>query len=155
MALFPPTKGHGRQGAFGHKGKGYTTHTMVDKRGLPLAIRITPANEAEINQVIPMLKELKPPARSVFEADKGSDSEPLRYKIGWLLKMGTLIPKRQWPGQPEPPKLLHTTRWKVEQSHAHRHLSSRRTVVCYDKTLLSFSAFVHLYYLWKLMNMLT
>ncbi len=139
---------------YGHKGKGFTVHTLVDKRRFPLNIRVTGANEAEINQIIPMLKEIKPPPRCVLEADKGSDSDPLRYKLSWLLKMGSLIPKRQFPGQPEPPKLVNTNRWKVEQSHAHRHLSSRRTVVCYEKSLISFTAFVYMAYVWRMLNML-
>lgn len=74
---------------YGHKGKGFTVHTLVDKQRFPLNIRVTGANEAEVNQIIPMLKEIKPPPRSVLEADKGSDSDPLRYKLSWLLKMGS------------------------------------------------------------------
>ena len=154
MALFPPTKGHGRQGVYGHKGKGFTIHKIVDKRRFPLGIRVTGANEAEVLQIIPMLKEIKPPQHSVLEADKGSDSDKLRAKLSWYLKMGSLIPKRQFPGQPEPPKLVNTNRWKVEQSHAHRHLSCRRTVVCYEKSLLSFTAFIFLAYSLIAMNML-
>jgi transposase len=154
MALFPPTKGHGRQAAYGHKGKGHTIHLLVDKRGLPLNVRVTPANVAEIRQVIPLLKEVKPPKRSILQADKGYDSEPLRYKLTWLLGMGSAIPQRNFGGEKHVDP-SSKTRWCVEQSHAHRHLSCRRTVVCYDKTLLSFTAFVVLSLIWRLLLKLT
>lgn len=148
--LFPPCKGHGRGGAYGHKGKGYTTHLLVDKRGNPLAVRVTGANANELKQVLPMLKEVRPPKHSVLEADKGYDSEPFRYKIGWLLGLGSIIPKRNF-NQKSPQKSPNQYRYRVEQSHAHRHLSCRRTAVCYDKSLASFSAFVICSCIWRLM----
>jgi transposase len=150
MGLFPPCKAHGRGGAFGHKGKGHTVHLLVDKRGLPLAVRTTPANVAEVRQVVPLLKQAKPPKHSVLQADKGYDSEPLRYQLTWLFGMGSAIPKRRYGGN-KPHDPSRSTRWKVEQSHAHRHLSARRTAVCYDKSLLSFSAFVICSCIWRLM----
>lgn len=61
---------------------------------------------------------------------------------------------RHYSRQPKPPKLVNTNRWRVEQSHAHRHLSSRRTVVYYEKTLISFAAFVSLAYVWRMLIML-
>ena len=150
MGLFPPCKGHGKGGAFGHKGKGHTVHLVVDKRGLPLAVSTTPANWAEVKQVLPLLQKINPPKRSVLQADKGYDSDPLRYKLTWLLGMGSAIPKRHYKGE-KPHDPSKNTRWKVEQSHAHRHLSSRRTVVCYDKSLASFSAFVLCSCIWRLL----
>lgn len=150
MGLFPPTKGHGRGGSYGHKGKGYTTHLLVDKRGNPLAVRVTGANANELQQVLPMLKEVKPPKKAILEADKGYDSEPFRYKIGWLLGLGSAIPKRNF-NKNTPQKSPNKYRYKVEQAHAHRHLSSRRTVVCYEKSLSSFTAFVICSCIWRLL----
>lgn len=154
MGLFPPCKGHGRGGAYGHKGKGMTTHLVVDKRGLPLAVRVTTANENELKQVLPMLKELKPPKHTVLEADKGYDSEPFRYKLGWLLGMGSAIPRRNFNNDPVQ-KSPNIYRWRVEQAHAHRHLSCRRTAVCYEKSLAAFSAFVICSCIWRLLLKLT
>jgi IS5 family transposase len=125
-------------------------HLVVDKRGLPLAVSTTPANWAEVKQVLPLLQKIKPPKHSILQADKGYDSESLRYKLSWLLGMGSAIPKRHYGG-PKPHDPSKSTRWKVEQSHAHRHLSSRRTVVCYDKSLLTFSAFVLCSCIWRLL----
>jgi IS5 family transposase len=125
-------------------------HLVVDKRGLPLAVSTTPANWAEVKQVLPLLQKIKPPKHSVLQADKGYDSDPLRYKLTWLLGMGSAIPKRHYKGQ-KPYDPSKSTRWKVEQSHAHRHLSSRRTVVCYDKSLATFSAFVLCSCIWRLL----
>jgi transposase len=125
-------------------------HLLVDKRGLPLAVKTTPANEAEVRQVVPLLRKVKPPKRSVLQADKGYDSDPLRYQLTWLLGMGSAIPKRRY-GATMPHDPSKSTRWKVEQSHAHRHLSARRTVVCYDKSLAAFSAFVLCSCIWRLM----
>ena len=122
----------------------------MDKRGLPLNVRITGANANELKQVLPMLKQINPPKRSILEADKGYDSEPFRYKLGWLLGMGSVIPKRRF-GSLEGQKTVNIYRWKVEQAHAHRHLSCRRTAVCYDKTSAAFSAFVICSCIWRLL----
>jgi transposase len=139
---------------FGHKGKGYTTHLLVDKRGFPVNVRVTPANESERAQVVPMLKQIKPPKGSELQADKGYDSDPLRHKLRWFLGMTSAIPKRNFSGKvhKDPSK---TTRWRVEQSHAHRHASSRRTVVCYDKNMSSFTGFVLLSVIWRLMQLMS
>jgi len=38
-------------------------------------VRVTGANANELQQVLPMLKEVKPPKKAILEADKGYDSE--------------------------------------------------------------------------------
>jgi transposase len=149
-ALFPPWKGHGKGGAFGHKGKSLTTHLLVDRRGLPVNVRVTPDNANELQQVLPMLKEVRPPKRSILEADKGYDSKPFRYKLGWLLGMGSVIPRRNFMNE-APQKPPNIYRWRVEQAHVHRHLSCRRTAVCYDKSIFSCSAFVICSCIWMLL----
>ena len=127
---------------------------MVDKRGLPVNVRVTPANESEQHQVVPMLKELHKRVqnlkKSILEADKGYDSDKIRYKVTWLFGMGSAIPRRNLTGEEHPDPSVKT-RWRVEQAHAHRHSASRRTVVCYDKSLATFTAFVILSCIWRLM----
>jgi transposase len=129
---------------------------LVDKSGLPVNVRVTPANCAEQNQVVPMLKQLSQRCqdlrRCLLEADKGYDSEPLRYKLGWQFGMGSAIPYRDY-GEKKPDPSVKT-RWRVEQAHSHRHMASRRTAVCYDKTLAAFSAFVILACCWRLLSKL-
>ena len=79
----------------------------MDKGGrqdLPLAIRVTAANEREREQVIPLLQSItsqtgqagRPKSNpSNLAADKGYDSQSLRYQ---LRQKGIRpeIPKRQW-----------------------------------------------------------
>lgn len=83
------------------KGSKYTL--MVDKKGIPLAIRIAPANASEHTQIIPILVEQfpevggkpgRPPAKPTdVYADAGYDSEATRSILAWL-GMIPHIPKR-------------------------------------------------------------
>ena len=99
MALFPPVKGGGGGAgvAYGHKGKGVTLHTLSDGNGRPLGIKIKPANDHELHQVVPLLKNIKKICNKVplcLVADKGYDAEWLRYKLTWFFGMGSVISRR-------------------------------------------------------------
>ncbi len=104
MALFPPGKGGGEGVAHGGKGKSILIHSLTEAQGMPLANRITPANEDERAQVLPLLDAVKlrtgkrgrPRKRlKVIATDKGYDAKALRHQ---LRKRGirAQLPKRVW-----------------------------------------------------------
>lgn len=55
MAFFSRGKGGGEEIEYGFKGKGTTTHLLVDGNGSPVAFTSTPANGDERQQVEPLL----------------------------------------------------------------------------------------------------
>ena len=59
MALFPPGKGGGQSVDYGYKGKGVTTHLLVDGNGMPLSATATPASGSEREQVYPLLQRVR------------------------------------------------------------------------------------------------
>lgn len=59
MALFPPGKGGGQSIDYGYKGKGVTTHLLVDGNGMPLSVTATSASGSEREQVSPLLKRVR------------------------------------------------------------------------------------------------
>lgn len=101
------------------RGSKYTL--MVDKNGIPLAIRIAPANASEHTQIIPILVEQFPevggrPGRPLTKpleayADAGYDSDATRSILSWL-GMEPHIPKR---GRVHGSG-LGRVRWVVERS---------------------------------------
>src|SRR6266568_8736636 len=104
MALFAPGKGGGEGVAHGGKGKSILIHSLTEAQGMPLANRITPANEDERAQVLPLLDAVKlrtgkrgrPRKRlKVIATDKGYDAKALREKL-WRRGIRAQIPKRVW-----------------------------------------------------------
>lgn len=89
MVFFSMGKGGGEEIEYGFKGKGTTTHLLVDGNGLPVAFTSTPANGDERKEVEPLLDRVKEHIDKVilegvmpiFEADKGYDAEQLRDKL--------------------------------------------------------------------------
>jgi transposase len=60
--FFSAGKGGGKGVDYGYKGKGVTSHVLVDGRGNPLKITATSAAGDERQQVIPLLKKNHPMA---------------------------------------------------------------------------------------------
>ena len=58
MVFFSSGKGGGEEVEYGYKGKGVTSHLLVDSEGRPLAITTTSAKGDERDQVDPLLKKV-------------------------------------------------------------------------------------------------
>src|SRR5882724_9910487 len=86
MVFFSAGKGGGEEVDYGYKGKGVTTHTLVDTYGNPVALTSTGASGNERQQVMPLLNKVKKWVTSlvgrgivpIMEADKGYDSREVR-----------------------------------------------------------------------------
>ena len=89
MVFFSGGRGGGKQVDYGYKGKGVTSHLLVERQGRPLAITVTSAKGDERGQVDPLLKKIKPLIQKVWnqgkvpvlEADKGYDAERVRKDV--------------------------------------------------------------------------
>ena len=90
MAFFSGGKGGGELIDYGYKGKGVTTHLLVDGDGNPLSFEVTSAKGDERQQVeklvdlnIDKLQRLYDLHQiiPILEADKGYDCEELRDKL--------------------------------------------------------------------------
>ena len=77
MVFFPRGKGGGEEIEYGFKGKGTTTHLLVEGNGLAIACTSTAANDDERQQVEPLLDRVQNRIDKcvgiipIFEADKG------------------------------------------------------------------------------------
>lgn len=86
--FFSGGRGGGEQVDYGYKGKGVTTHLLVEKSGRPLAVTSTPASGDERQQVGPLLNKIhvligkiwKKGKIPILEADKGYDALDVRKK---------------------------------------------------------------------------
>ena len=128
---------------YGYKGKGVTTHLLVDGNGMPLAATATPASGSEREQVSLLLERVKVyhgygrPKRCPNEvhADKGYDSKALRI---FLRSKGIrpVIPKRVWKArkQPRGKRTPHSkSRWQVERCFAWMQRKYRRLVARWER----------------------
>jgi transposase len=152
MALFPPVRsGGGGEGvAYGYKGKGVTTHELSDGIGQPLYPRVTPANCSEQHEVIPLLKKMRHWLGRVpkwVAADRGYDSDALRYKVTWFLGMGSSFDIRQYDeerkGQYRPTgHSKRTGRWQIERTFAWMYRRYSRITHRKERKEICFIAFV-------------
>ena len=143
MVFFPAGKGGGEEIEYGFKGKGTTTHLLVDGNGSPVAFESTAANGDERQQVEPLLDKVQ--ARidcwrkrlgniSIFEADKGYDAHLLREKV-LRRKIFPWICRRKKPGQvvEKVESILRRTRWKVERAISWLQRKFRRLAVRWER----------------------
>ncbi|EKD93348.1 MAG: hypothetical protein ACD_28C00166G0001 [uncultured bacterium] len=86
---FAAGKGGGESVDYGFKGKGVTTHALVDGNGNPLSVTSTGSSGSERDEIEPLLNEIiletgrkgRQKARpKTLELDKGYDSKELRKK---------------------------------------------------------------------------
>ena len=144
----------GEEIEYGFKGKGTTTHLLVDGNGSPIAFTSTPTNGDERQQVEPFLDRVEKHISGVlargsipiFEADKGYDAEQLRDKL-LKRKIFPWICRRRKPGKEaeKVESVLKRIRWKVERAISWLQRKFRRLAVrwerkvCYWKGFLTFS----------------
>ena len=125
MALFPPGKGGGQDVDYGYKGKGVTTHLLVDANGMPLSVISTSSSQSERKQVAKLLQKVRiyhgygrpKHCPKEIHADKGYDSKELRL---FLRSKGIKpnITKRIWKTRKQPKGRKtkpSTCRWNVER----------------------------------------
>jgi IS5 family transposase len=143
MVFFSRGKGGGEEIEYGFKGKGTTTHLLVDGNGSPVALTSTAANGDERQQVEPLLDRVRTRVESVqkrlgtipiFEADKGYDADELRCK---LLKKCIFpwICRRKKPGKTveKIESTLKRMRWKVERAISWLQRKFRRLAVRWER----------------------
>lgn len=157
MVFFSKGKGGGEEVEYGFKGKGTTTHLLVDGHGSPIAFTSTGANGDERQEVEPLLDRLHKHMAAlanksmipILEADKGYDSEELRDKL-LRRKIFPWICRRKKPRQ-EAKKVestLKRIRWKVERAISWLQRKFRRLAVrwerktCYWKGFLALSLII-------------
>jgi len=154
MALFPPGKGGGEEVDYGYKGKGMTTHLLVDGSGMPLSAVATGASISERDQISTLFERVRVyhgygrPKRCPKEihADKGYDSKALRV---FLRSKGIrpVIPKRTWKAkrQPRGPKVMPSqSRWKIERCFAWMQRKYRRIAVRWERRSRYWNGFLQL-----------
>jgi hypothetical protein len=112
MALLSAGKGGGEGFAYGRKGKGILSHSLMDAASMPLSTGTTPANGDERPQVLPLPDTLRirtgkrgrPRQRvKVVAAAKGYDAKDLRQR------------RRRRGIRPQ----LLTRVWKTTKLHGH------------------------------------
>jgi Transposase DDE domain len=129
MVFFQQVKGGGELIDYGYKGKGVTTHLLVDGKRNPLSFEVTSANGDERQRVEKLLVAIEAYVNKryrvdglipIFEADKGDDAEELRDKL-LKKKIFPLIPYRRIGAVKKAEIIIcHLTkqRWKVERAVA-------------------------------------
>jgi len=143
MVFFSRGKGGGEEIEYGFKGKGTTTHLLVDSNGSPVALTSTAANGDERQQVEPLLDRVRVKIENVqerlgtipiFEADKGYDADELRHK---LLRRHIFpwICRRKKPGKTAEKieSTLKRMRWKVERAISWLQRKFRRLAVRWER----------------------
>jgi transposase len=155
MVFFSAGKGGGELIDYGYKGKGMTTHLLVDGKGNPLSFEVTAANGDERQQVEKLLVAVEAYIDKryqvdgmlpIFEADKGYDAEELRDKL-LKRKIFPLIPYRKIGAVKKAEIVichLIKQRWKVERAIAWLQRKYRRLVVRWERRLCYWKGFLNL-----------
>jgi len=153
MALFPSAPGGGEEVGHGWKGKGITTHVLIEGHGMPIGVSVTTAGGSEkaevpklLERVMKWLQPLKDKeVMPILEADKGYDSMPLRVAI---IKMG-VFPWIGWRRYKNRKKVGSTEgsykriRWKVERTHAWIKRSFRRLIARWERNAVMWLGFLN------------
>lgn len=152
MVFFSRGKGGGEEIEYGFKGKGTTTHLLVDGNGSPVAFTSTAANGDERQQVEPLLNRVQTHIGNsqervgtipIFEADKGYDADHLRDKL-LRRKIFPWICRRKKPGRAieKVVSLLKRMRWKVERAISWLQRKFRRLAVRWERKLRYWTGFL-------------
>ena len=154
MVFFSAGKGGGEEIEYGFKGKGTTTHLLIDGNGAPVAFESTAANGDERQQVEPLIDKVRCRidalcrrlgSISIFEADKGYDAEHLRLKLlrrnifPWICrrrKRGQVVEKIE--------STLKRIRWKVERAISWLQRKFRRLAVRWERRVCYWKGFLTL-----------
>jgi IS5 family transposase len=143
MVFFSAGKGGGEEIEYGFKGKGTTTHLLVDGHGSPIAFESTAANGNERQQVEPLLNRVQKHINCwrkrlkgipIFEADKGYDAHALRERL-LRRKIFPWICRRKKPGSTAEKvgSILKRVRWKVERAISWLQRKFRRLAVRWER----------------------
>lgn len=155
MVFFSAGKGGGELIDYGYKGKGATTHLLVDGNGNPVAFETTSANGDERQQVESLLNSVanlittfsnESSLIPIFEADKGYDSQELRQKL-LERRIYPLIPYRKMGKQEAWKRIaswIKRKRWQVERAIAWLQRMFRRIVVRWERKLKYWKGFLNL-----------
>jgi len=154
MVFFSRGKGGGEEIEYGFKGKGTTTHLLVDGNGSPVALTSTAANGDERQQVEPLLDKVRVRIEKVqkclgmipiFEADKGYDADQLRDKL-LRRKIFPWICRRKKPGKTAEKieSTLKRMRWKVERAISWLQRKFRRLAVRWERRVRYWKGFLTL-----------
>lgn len=151
MVFFSRGKGGGEEIEYGFKGKGTTTHLLIDGNGLPIAFTSSPANGDERKEVEPLLDRVKGYIEGIItkviipilEADKGYDAEALRDKL-LRRRIFPWICRRKKPGKDveKVQSILKRIRWKVERAIAWLQRKFRRLAVRWERRLRYWKGFL-------------
>ncbi len=146
MVFFSAGKGGGEVVDYGYKGKGVTTHLLVDAEGSPIAFEVTSAKGDERLQVEFLLDRVKKQIDlfqeetgliPIFEADKGYDANALREKL-LKRKIYPLIARRKIGKNAAYKKIaswVKKRRWQVERAISWLQRKFRRLVVRWERRL--------------------
>jgi transposase len=107
--------------------------------GLPVEIRLTPGQEADVKQAKPLLEGYSPEA---VIADKAYDSDPLVETIESKGAEAVIPPKRNRKQPRDFDRYLYKVRNLVER-FINRIKHYRRIATRYEKTARNFLAFTH------------
>ena len=143
MVFFSAGKGGGEEIEYGFKGKGTTTHLLIDGNGAPVALTSTPANGDErlqvellIDKVDIRIERMRKQVNEIpiFEADKGYDAEALRERL-LLRKIFPWICRRKKPGKivEKIVPVLKRQRWMVERAISWLQRKFRRLVTRWER----------------------
>ncbi len=140
--------------SYGRKGKGILINSIVERNGMPMSCKVTPANANERSEVMPLLNSVhiktgkagRPRKRfKVLAGDKGYDSSELRKN---LRKRGIRpqLPKRIWGGKRKPGRPIKNDapRFQVERTFSWFQRKYRRLVVRWERIGSCFQAFLNL-----------
>ena len=154
MVFFSAGKGGGEEIEYGFKGKGTTTHLLIDGKGSPVAFKSTAANGDERQQVEPLLDRVQHKLDNlrerldclpIFEADKGYDAEHLRDKLlqrrifPWICRR-----RKQGKKTVKTISALKRMRWKVERAISWLQRKFRRLVVRWERKVQYWKGFLTL-----------
>lgn len=142
MVFFSSGRGGGEQVDHGYKGKGVTSHLLVEKSGRPLAITFTSASGDERKQVSPLLGKIcsiinrvwQQGKIPVLEADKGYDSMETRLDA-LLHKVFPMIARRKRTKGYKRQGIcyLEKQRWVVERTISWLKTCFRRLTVRWER----------------------
>lgn len=145
MVFFSSGRGGGDQVDYGYKGKGVTSHLIVEKSGKPLGITSTPASGDERQQVDTLLSKvdglitdvLQKGIIPILEADKGYDARAVRC-VALSHHVFPLIPYRKGTRGYKTKGICYLAkqRWVVERTISWLKTRFRRLSVRWERKKL-------------------
>jgi putative transposase len=120
---------------------GFSTklHAAVNGLGLPVALRLTPGQQADVTQAAALLAGYQPEA---VLADKGYDSDALVQAIEATGAAAVIPPKRNRKEPRAYDRVVYKERNQVER-FMNRLKHYRRVATRYEKTARNFLGFVY------------